>query len=1341
MRYTNTLKYAFAGLIFGLFFPVLAWVIDGFFFRELEFGLNTIFELHQSNPIHYVIDSAPLVLGGAFAYIGFLTDKIITNYEKEIDYSFYKVTNNRLLKRLRFGNTSAPIIILSVLFTVYFIIRDFNYKQESDAPVINYSGRQRMLSQKIAKSSLYLYSIEDEKKFHSNVLEEALSTFIEAHHNLTGKSNSLNFSEIHTNSRQVKVLYDSINPYYEGIVTGTQQLLQSYKRLTNSTDSAAIRKYKSEMEAAVKKIEKNERAFLPIMDKIVFIYDKEAQEKLETVNKLGLIVVIVFSILIVAFSIFVLKPVIFRIRRAFAEVEVAGEKLEEKNKKLLSSEKELKQSAAHLQNTNEYLERTQKDLATYIQRVSEAKKMAKLAAYDFYPQTNKIVHTEHLNMILNIDEEKEITPSLLESYIHRDDYATVMESQNCAVKEKKDSFYRFRIKTEGLKNWNWFQGATHCIVKNGNVDYVVNSLQNITEIVEKEQEIEKLLKEVNIQNQELQSSEEELRQNADQLQSINDDLFVAQREIEERQRLLLRAEKLAKIGSFDILIQTLSFSYSDNLAKIYGLEEEEMREMSVHSKYFEQEDREKIRNCIAELIHGKNENFSITAHFKNLEDTNWRVFRLEGNLIRDVMGNPERILGVVQDVTEIKKQQEEVENAKKQLESLSNNLQGIMYRTLIDEDWTMKFISKGVERITGYPASDFIDNETRTFASIIHTDDNFIDSEIEQAIKNKESYKIEYRLVHKNGSMVWVEETGQMVEDKKNEVRFLDGVLMDITQRKQAEQIIEKQTQKLLSSQKELEQQQQMLSDAEKMAKMGSYVWDLHTRKIKHSENLPNIYGLEKDTVIDQIIFDAIIHTEEREQHQRAIAEAMMAGREEVFTTYRAKPTNLPENYWRHYRTYSIIKYNEEGEPITVIGTAQDISEEVAQQKMQEQLLSYVQENTNNLEEAQRIAQVVSYEMNIITKKVDWSNSFVDVFKVKEHEVPQDTTIFQKWIKQEDLVALNEAWSDAIANKEIFNAVYRVETPHSNTIYIKERGYPIFDETGSIIRMKGTLQDITQAELAKKKVEESSLQLEKQNKNLVSSINYAQRIQSAMLGGTQDLTAIFEDAFVFFEPKDVVSGDFYWYNEIGTRKIVIVGDCTGHGVPGAFMSLLGTTLLNEAILQRQITTPSKVLDFIQAEIRRILKQDTTGNRDGMDMAIVVVDTSVGMIEFAGAKNPLVYIHKKKVKGGAEFNMTIIKGDVHPIGGRTEKFIDEKYTNHSIEIEHVEAFYIYSDGYQDQFGGDEGRKFMSKNFRQLLYDTYNGSLRRQRVALKRNLMDWTGTEYDQTDDICVIGISL
>ncbi|AFM06270.1 PAS domain S-box [Bernardetia litoralis DSM 6794] len=1334
MRNSNTLKYALGGLFFGLLFPFFALILDGFLFKHLAFDWNMVVKLHKLNPIHFVIDSAPIVLAGTFAVMGYYLDKNI-NKEKNINYKQYSEKNRTILKRLRIGNIAVPIIIIILLIGSYFIMQSLLSNQQNDAVIINIAGKQRMLSQNISKNALYLTLTQGEERVdYINYLDEYRREFKTAHRNLSGKESTLDFTENHVNSTEIISLYDSINPYYNGLLAGVEEVLDANEVIDIESKRLSIRD-------AIQKVERNEHIFLSIMDKIVSAYEIEAKDKI-TAIEIAQISVTGFLIFISVIAFFVLKLTIDRVQTAFTDVEIATRTLEENNQELQASEEELRQNSEQMKTVNDNLINSQRELKVYINRVSQAKEMAKLAAYDLDIKTNEITHTEHLNTLLGLDKNVKIDHQFLEKIIHTDDYPILLESQKKSLKDRKDTYYRLRIKTDYFKDWHWFQGTTHGVFdKKGKLSYIVSSLQDITESVQKEQEIKKLLQEASIQNQELQASEEELRQNTEQLQLTNDSLFVAQREAEQQRILLNRAEEISQIGSFEGDLKAFSYNHSENLALIYGLDEEEMKNVQKQLKYYHKNDYKELETNSLMLMQGLKDNFTQIARFKGPKHTEWKYLKLEGTLIRDVTGSPERLLGVVQDITQITLQQKALEQSQKQLESLSNNLQGIMYRTLIDENRTTLFISKGVERITGYAASDFIDNKVRSFRSIIHQEDNFIDSEINQAIETKLPYKIEYRLIHKNGSIIWVEESGQVVEDEKQNVKYFDGVIIDITQRKQAETIIETQTQKLLISQKDLEQQQQMLSDAEKMAKMGSYIWDLVTGEIKHSENLPTIYGLEKGIVVDKVIFDSIIHPDEREAHQKVINEAITNGQREVFTTYRAKTPHLPKKPWKHYRTYSIINYNENGEPITFIGTAQDVSEEVAQQKTQEKLLTFVKENKENLEESQRLAQIVSYDMNLSTKKLEWSNSFEKVFQIENNQIPKNATEFHAWTEKEDLDEVNKSWTETLAKKEEFNAVYRINTPNKKTFYIREKSYPVFDEKGDIVHMKGTLQDITKVELARKKLEKTSEKLEKQNTNLISSINYAQRIQSAMLGGTQDLKNIFNDAFVFFEPKDVVSGDFYWYNEVGTRKIAIVGDCTGHGVPGAFMSLLGTTLLNEIILQRQVTTPSKILDFMQSEIRTILKQDTTGNRDGMDMAVVVVDTSTGMMEFAGAKNPLVYIHKKRKRGGVDTNLTIIKGDVHPIGGRTQKFIDAQYTNHIIKLENVEAFYIYSDGYQDQFGGEKGRKFMSTKFRQLLYDTHSTSMRHQRVSLKRGLMNWMGTEYDQIDDICVMGISI
>lgn len=272
---------------------------------------------------------------------------------------------------------------------------------------------------------------------------------------------------------------------------------------------------------------------------------------------------------------------------------------------------------------------------------------------------------------------------------------------------------------------------------------------------------------------------------------------------------------------------------------------------------------------------------------------------------------------------------------------------------------------------------------------------------------------------------------------------------------------------------------------------------------------------------------------------------------------------------------------------------------------------------------------------------------------------------------------------------------------------------------------------------------EALKKIEHQNQSITQSINYAKGIQQALLRKQDTLNNYIKDAFIFFHPRDIVSGDFYWFNEIcinpektletaepcDKRFVITAVDCTGHGVPGAFMSMIGFNLLN-AITSSGVSHADEILAKLHVGVQETLKQKETMNQDGMDMALCVIDPNTNTLEFSGAKNPLVYIQ------GEELN--VIKGSNDGIGGKDD---DVHFTNQTVTIDQPTWFYIFSDGYIDQFGGELGRKFMISNFKKYLMQIHNEPAEKQREMLKQNLIDWRGTKYNQLDDVMVIGFKL
>ncbi|TAE75762.1 MAG: GAF domain-containing protein [Bacteroidetes bacterium] len=270
------------------------------------------------------------------------------------------------------------------------------------------------------------------------------------------------------------------------------------------------------------------------------------------------------------------------------------------------------------------------------------------------------------------------------------------------------------------------------------------------------------------------------------------------------------------------------------------------------------------------------------------------------------------------------------------------------------------------------------------------------------------------------------------------------------------------------------------------------------------------------------------------------------------------------------------------------------------------------------------------------------------------------------------------------------------------------------------------------------KVEERTLQLnqayqeiKEQNGNITASINYGQRIQEAILPNIELIKQNFKEHFILFRPRDIVSGDFYWFAQKGEKAIIAAVDCTGHGVPGAFMSMIGHALLSEIILANNILSPSLILKKMDEAINQMLKQHETQNRDGMDLTLCVWDKSEKLLHFAGAKNSLVYIQDNELQ--------VIKGSIYGIGGEIRKKL-VNFEEYTIKIDKPTHCYIYSDGYQDQFGGELNKKFMKTEFRKLLFDIHKETFEEQKEILDRTLLEWR-KDIHQTDDVLVIGFKI
>jgi len=251
-------------------------------------------------------------------------------------------------------------------------------------------------------------------------------------------------------------------------------------------------------------------------------------------------------------------------------------------------------------------------------------------------------------------------------------------------------------------------------------------------------------------------------------------------------------------------------------------------------------------------------------------------------------------------------------------------------------------------------------------------------------------------------------------------------------------------------------------------------------------------------------------------------------------------------------------------------------------------------------------------------------------------------------------------------------------------------------------------------------------------RELMASLRYARYIQSAMLPSFSVFEQIFPESFIIFEPRDIVSGDFYWVIKKKGVIFLAVADCTGHGVPGALMSIMGISFLNEIVSRDKLLSASAILNLLREKVMKALHQtgDISELKDGMDLALCIIDKENEQLEFSGANHYVYLIRNDK--------LTRLKGDRMPIGINAVE--EHSFTGHTMKLFKGDRLYLFTDGYVDQFGGPREKKLKYGPFRDLLYKNHQKPMREQKTILEKAFNNWKG-KLDQVDDVLVVGIKI
>ena len=336
-----------------------------------------------------------------------------------------------------------------------------------------------------------------------------------------------------------------------------------------------------------------------------------------------------------------------------------------------------------------------------------------------------------------------------------------------------------------------------------------------------------------------------------------------------------------------------------------------------------------------------------------------------------------------------------------------------------------------------------------------------------------------------------------------------------------------------------------------------------------------------------------------------------------------------------------------------------------------------------------------------------------------------------KPIDLEDLEAtLFKALQEIEILKQGLEAKSRLEVALIEKAKAQEEAlFNLMEKEKLILRQNEMLE--TQVQERTLEIQEQKELIEAKNLEILDSIRYAKRLQEAILPDRQTLQELFPEHFILYYPKDIVAGDFYWFGQVSGKHIVVAADCTGHGVSGALMSMLGMSLLNQIVTVDHVSDPASILDRLHRDVVIALNQDENESREGMDILVCTFDDRLRSLEFAGANRPLWLVRNQELVSYATDKM--------PVGGLQ---IEDRqpFSKQSIELFKGDRLYLFTDGYADQFGGELGKKFMTKNMKTLLSETSTLSPREQSIQIEQAFHNWKG-DLEQVDDVLVIGLQV
>jgi PAS domain S-box-containing protein len=399
----------------------------------------------------------------------------------------------------------------------------------------------------------------------------------------------------------------------------------------------------------------------------------------------------------------------------------------------------------------------------------------------------------------------------------------------------------------------------------------------------------------------------------------------------------------------------------------------------------------------------------------------------------------------------------------------------------------------------------------------------------------------------------------------------------------------------------------------------------------------------------------------------------------------------------------------------------------VIKNKEIESAYAILEESENKFKLINETIDEVFYLFNITHKKYEYiSPNCYTMLGLSQEWIYEHNTV-KSVVYKEDLPLVVDA-NIRVDSGIAYDIEYRVMV-NGQLKWIAEKSSPIYDEKGNQVRNSGICMDITARKNNEQLLEKQKAITEEKNKDIMDSILYAKHLQDAILPPVNLIKQYLPESFVLYTPKDIVAGDFYWMEKLNDLVLISAADCTGHGVPGALVSVVCSVALNRAVKEFHITEPGKILDKVRELVLETFEKSESTVHDGMDISLCCINVLTKEVQWSGAYNSLLYIHTGK--------LTEIIANKQPVG---KSDMPVPFQTHTLDLQHGDSLYLFTDGYFDQFGGPNGRKFMYTQFQETLLALTSLSMEKQQENLETTFEAWKGA-LDQVDDVLIIGIRL